>query len=159
MQNSLYSQRDKELAADVSDILDTGVMSETDLHRLADESMDYYVNVHQWKKHEEAVDAQRIHNARLKETFVSDKVAAWKQSMAGEMEQVSWGWNPLYHICAKNAAVSERLPPMPWKHNETEARDVVTALATRRTLPVGAVLESKIIRVFLLLNNIRYRSV
>lgn len=134
-------------------------MSETEMDRLANASMDYYVNVHDWKKHEEAVDAQRLHNARLKEKFIADRVAAWEESKAGELEEVSWGWNPLYHICAKNPAVSERLPPMPWKHNETEARDVVKALATRRTPPVGAGLEAKIIRVFLLVHNIRYRSV
>lgn len=134
-------------------------MSETEMDRLANASMDYYVNVHDWKKHEEAVDAQRLHNARLKEKFIADRVAAWEESKAGELEEVSWGWNPLYHICAKNPAVSERLPPMPWKHNETEARDVVKALGTRRTLPVGAGLEAKIIRVFLLVHNIRYRSV
>ena len=52
--------------------------------------------------------------------FVKENMEAFDASVAPKIEEINWGWHPMYHILLGANFVKEFLPPLPWLHTSKE---------------------------------------
>lgn len=76
-----------------------------------------------------------------------------------DREKTVWSWHLVYHICATNSRLEERLPPMPWNHFVDEAVNVHKALSYERTPSLTKPAEARLLRLYMVANGIHFKCV
>lgn len=140
-------------------VLDDGLLNDDDLNRYAQEAYEYYVSVREWRQYEGRRDSIQRELELNRNNFVADRLKEWDQNKALEVEEAKWGWHPLFRFCTKNPVVAAKMPELPWAHTREEAEMIACKLQTSRTPPGTAPPEARLLRIFMLSNNIPCRSV
>ncbi len=59
--------------------------------------------------------------------YVKKKMQDWEANTAPQMEQITQGWHPMYHILQYHAS-TKCLPQFPWTHNKKEVKNIVAII-------------------------------
>lgn len=99
----------------------------------------------------------KLLNQNARTEFVEAKLKEFDFNTALEKEATLWDWNPLFHYCALNPKIRERLSPLPWRHDRTEAEDVVQAIVARRTPRPDIHPQARLLKIFMHCKGLRDR--
>jgi hypothetical protein len=65
----------------------------------------------------------------------------------------------MYHMCATNRRLQERLPPLLWSHFADEAVNVRKALSYERTPALTKLAEARLLRLHMVASGIHFKCV
>jgi hypothetical protein len=104
-------------------------VSENVLTDLVQATFEYYESVRSQDDYETACGRERLEVERRHGTIIAERLKEFDASRVADRKRTVWSWYPLYHICATNRHLEERLPPLPWSHFVDEAINVHKALS------------------------------
>lgn len=62
--------------------------------------------------------------------FVKENMKAFDATVAPKIEEINWGWHPIYHILIGASFAKDILPPLPWLHTSEEGLSICKALCS-----------------------------
>jgi hypothetical protein len=122
-------------------------------------TFEYYKSVRARDDYEMAKGRERLEVERRHGTAIAERLKEFDARVAADRERIVWSWYPLYHMCARNRRLEERLPPLPWSHSADEAVNLRQALSHDRTPVLTKPIEAHLLRLYLVANGIHFRCV
>jgi hypothetical protein len=117
-------------------------------------TFEHYESVRVHDEYETRQGRERLELERSRRSIVTKRLKEYDDKRAAERERAVWSWHPLYHMCAVNPRLQQRLPPLPWVDSADEADKVRKLLSHERTLSVNVPGEARLLRLHMLINGI-----
>ena len=119
----------------------------------------YYKNVRDWDDYETACGRERLKVERRRRTIIAECLKEFDVRHAADRERTVWSWHPLYHMCAINRHLEERLPPLLWNHSANKAVNFHKALSYEKTPTPTKPTEARLLSLYMAVNGIYFRHV
>lgn len=114
-------------------------------------------NVRQWEQYRKLVAETKRLNQQSRDEFVAARLEEFDFNTALDKEAALWDWNPLFHYCALNPKVRQRLSPLPWRHDRLEAEEAVQSILTSRTRRPEIPPQARLLKIYVHCKGLRDR--
>jgi hypothetical protein len=113
LQAGVYSEIEACEIVALTQALWAVTVSENDLIDHVQATSKYYESVHARDDYETACGRDRLEVEKRCKTVVAECLKEFDTRRTADRERTVWSWHLLYHMCATNRRLEERLPPLP----------------------------------------------
>jgi hypothetical protein len=159
LQEGVYSEGEKCETLALVQALRPSTVSNNVLDVHVQATFKHYESVRAHDEYVTRCGRERLEVERRRRSIVAEHLKEYDDNRTAERERAVWSWHPLYHVCAVNPRLQQRLPPLPWVHSADEAAKVRKRLSHKRTSSVNVPGEACLLRLYMLINGIFARYV
>jgi hypothetical protein len=109
----VYSEGEKCETVVLVQALWPPTISNNVLDALVQATFEHYENVRAHDEYVTQCGRERLEVERRRQSIVAERLKEYDNNRAAERERAVWSWHPLYHMCAVNPRLQQRLPPLP----------------------------------------------
>jgi hypothetical protein len=145
LQEGVYSAGEKRETLALVQALRPPTVSNNVLDAHVQATFEHYDSVHAHDEYVTRCGRERLEVERRRRSSVAVRLKEYDDNRAAERERAVWSWHPLYHMCAVNPRLQQRLPPLPWVHSTDEAAKVRKLMSGERTSSVNVPGEARLL--------------
>ena len=93
----------------------------------------YYESIRAWDDYKTACGREHLEVERQREIVVAEHLKEFDVRRVVDREKTVWSWYLLYHMCATNHHLKERLLPFLWSHFINKPVNIPKAFFYERT--------------------------
>jgi hypothetical protein len=159
LQAGVYSEVETRETVALTQALQAVTVSDNILANHVQATFEYYESVCARDDYETACGRERLEVERRHGAVVAERLKEFDSRRTTDRERAVWSWHPLYHMCATNSRLEERLPPLLWSHSADEAVNVPKGLSYERTPVLTKLAEARLLQMYMVANGIHFRCI